>query len=184
MGADEQSRWCSSSNISGPKCKPISGVCAPADFDALEKFKALQNQLNRVAKASGWSLINVDGRIGSQTVALYNKAQGGNLVGCDMLAGITVSGTSVATIKMIADQMGAPVMVKPPITSRPSTFNAKTGQVEHPPGLAITDTVFGLVSSPFGLVIAAGLGYAAWRLYKSPSPGGGGKRRAPTRRRR
>lgn len=182
MGSEDQTHWCSTSNPQG-SCKPLSGVCKPMDSDTLAKFKELQNQLNRVAKVSGWSLIDVDGRLGSKTVALYNKAQGGNLVGCDMLASITVSGTSIATIKMIADQMNAPAVVKAPITSRPSYVDPKTGKIADPPGLAITDTLFGLVSSPFGIVIAAGLGFVAWKLYKSPT-GGGARRPAPRRRAR
>ena len=172
--------WCSTSHhpsVCGGT-KILSGVCKPADAGALANFKELQNQLNRVAQTSGWSLLDVDGRLGAKTVEYYNRAQGGNITDCNMLSSITVSGTSVATIRMIADQMNAPAVVKAPITSQPSSVDPRTGQIKDPPGLAITDAVFGLVSSPWGLAIAAGLGFAAWKLYKTPV--GGSKR--PARR--
>ncbi len=44
------------------------------------------------------------------------------------------------------------------------------GKIAHPRGGgglgSVSDSIFGAVSSPFGFVIALGLGYAAWRIYK------------------
>ena len=43
------------------------------------------------------------------------------------------------------------------------------GRVAHRRGgelAGVTDSAFGLVSSPAGFLVALGLGYAAWRIYK------------------
>ena len=43
------------------------------------------------------------------------------------------------------------------------------GRIAHRRGgelAGVTDSLFGVVSSPMGFVVAAGLAYAAWRVYK------------------
>jgi hypothetical protein len=185
--------WCSTSNPQG-SCKPLSGVCKPMNTSALVNFKELQNQLNRIAVAKGWSKVDVDGRIGGATVALWNKASELSVwmspeSGCDGLADLAASGAAASQARTAANNLNAPAVVSAPITSRPSSPNADPSKPpSDPPALAITDTLFGMVSSPFGLVIAAGLGYAAYRLAKggkSPaasSPRPGRPKRARARR--
>lgn len=57
-----------------------------------------------------------------------------------------------------------------PASARPVGSGAQArGRVAHRRGgelAGVTDSAFGLISSPFGFVIALGLGYAAWKLSK------------------
>ena len=175
--------WCSTSNRQG-SCSPLSGVCKPMNTASLNAFKELQNQLNRVAEVKGYSKIGVDGRIGPGTVALWNKVVTVAVLwspskalsmaatsSCDNLAAQAADGGAATQVRQYADSLNAPVAVAGSILARPSTPNPDPSKPPiDPPALAITDTLFGMVSSPFGLVIAAGLGYAAYRLAKSGKP--------------
>lgn len=172
--------WCSTSNRQG-SCSPISGVCKPMNTAALNNFKALQDQLNRVAEVKDLSKIGVDGRIGPGTLALWNKVVTLAVIAsparalsmaasssCDILAEQAADGGAAAQVRSYADSLHAPTQVAGSILSRPSMPNPDPSKPPiDPPALAITDTLFGMVASPFGLVIAAGLGYAAYRLAKS-----------------
>lgn len=144
----------------------VSGVCRPGNKPALDAFKALQSQLNRAAVVLKLSKVDVDGRIGPKTVELYTKVVGPGMYACDMLAVVTTTGASVSMAKAAADKLNAPAVVPPPITSRPSTV-AADGSIKDPPLLGITDMAFSLVSSPFGLLIAAGLAFGAYKLATS-----------------
>ena len=66
---DPDEPWCSPEHPSG-SCSPSAGMAKPMTTAALNAFKALQDQLNRVASIKSWSKVPVDGRIGSGTVAL------------------------------------------------------------------------------------------------------------------
>lgn len=179
MGQTSGGAWCSSANPQA-NCTITPGVCKPMTSWVLALFKELQNQLNRLAVAKGYSKINVDGRIGSKTVELYNKAVGGSFSGCDALSAMTVDGRSIALAKTAAAAVGAPASVPPPITSRPSIAKAD-GSVVDPPAMAITDTLFGLFENPLGLLVLAGGGYVAYRSFGKKK---GRKTRKRTTRRR
>lgn len=175
--------YCSTSNRQG-SCSPISGVCKPMNTVALNNFKALQDQLNRVAEMKGWMKIGVDGRIGPGTLALWNKTVASIVTWspskalsmyasstCDALADQASDGGAASQVRSYADSLNAPTHVAGSILSRPSMPNPDPSKPPiDPPALAITDTLFGMVSSPFGLVIAAGLGFAAYKLAKSGKP--------------
>lgn len=176
MGQIKSADWCSPANPQAG-CTTLAGVCKPMNHVTLGKFKELQNQLNRLAVANNLPKINVDGRIGSKTVSLYNKGVGGSMTSCDQLSAITVTGQSISLAKAAALAIGAPAKVDPPITSRPSIAKAD-GTVADPPLLSVTDSIFGLFESPIGLLAVAGLGYMGYRtMSKKP------KRRRKTRRR-
>jgi hypothetical protein len=175
LGATEEG-FCSTSNPQG-SCKPLAGVCKPMTTEALSQFKDLQNQLNRVAQVKGYSKIWVDGRIGKDTLALYNKVQALGLVflsrygTCDELSSATLRGVTIPLARRAADDLGAPATVAGRALARPSSADPSGGMPKDPPALAITDQIFNMISSPMGLLIAVGLGYGAYRLVKGKKKG-------------
>ena len=169
--------WCSDTHPASG-CSPISGVCKPTDAATLDIFKNLQGQLNRVAVQKGWQKIDVDGRLGSKTVDLYNRVTGESLGRCDELA--SQAAAAAARVFGIANQIGAPAAVPPPITSRPSKALPGGGVVD-PPGAGITDAISNTLG-PYGLLAVAGAGgFLLWRFLHKKKPAAAAPAVAPAK---
>jgi len=54
-------------------CTPIAGVAKPATAEMLDRFNMIQRVLNALRAKQGLALIDVDGRIGPQTVAAMKR---------------------------------------------------------------------------------------------------------------
>ncbi len=144
----------------------IPGVCKPSDFSTLAKFKALQEQINRLAQVKGTPKIAVDGDLGAGTVSAYNKAMGTGLSSCSQLAGAVSAFT--AQVRMAADSAGAPSRVSGPApTTAPSIVTPAGSLVVAPPGAGnpMAASVYDAFGSLGGigkiaaLGIAGGIGY-------------------------
>jgi lysozyme family protein len=98
--------------------KNVSGVCIGSNTYTKSLFTQLQQQLNRVAGARGLRRITVDGKIGSQTVALANQVMDpsvlepsllerllGTKTGCDAIA--SRAEELVPAIQAFANQLQA-----------------------------------------------------------------------------
>jgi hypothetical protein len=59
-------------SLAAPRFTEVSGVAKPNDEATLKLFKALQTQMNRVAKQKKLTVISVDGKIGSGSRTLMN----------------------------------------------------------------------------------------------------------------
>lgn len=140
------------------------GTCKPSDFSTLAKFKALQEQMNRVAKMKGFPTIAVDGDLGPGTVSLFNKILGGNAA-CGNIAGYV--STYTAQFNALASSLGAPASVPAPKpTTAPAIVNAAGATVPAPPGasnpmVASVYDAFGgsPVLAVAGVAIVGGIAY-------------------------
>lgn len=194
MTAAQKAMYCSTANPQ-TNCKAIAGVCLPMTSMALEAFKNLQRQANRMAAKEGRALIDVDGRIGPNTVQAvtaalkYSDTTWATIAGCDLVAAHAAE--IAADIKARADQTNTP-MVADPATSKPSTVGAG-GTVVHPDKQTIITSADagGLfnwipaeVKTPLGLAALAVGGFAIYKAVKAPGGKRGGRGRARTRRAR
>lgn len=141
----------------------VSGTCRPQTFEALEVYKNLQREANRVLDANNKELIYVDGRIGNKTIDAVNFSLGTDFQNCSELADRAStmlfqlkSFTSSKQLAVVAD----PESIVRSIANPPSTFDAETGQVVHPSGIA------GIPLWAVALVAASG-GY--YYFYQTPS---------------
>jgi len=142
------------------------GTCKPSDFATLAKFKALQEQLNRVAQVKGFTKIAVDGDFGPGTVDLAKKVSQSNTLTCSALAGSVT--TFTASFAALATSLSAPAKVAGPAPIKPpSIVNAAGNVVIAPPGsgnpiaASLYDSVSGLgtVGVVAAVGIAGGIGY-------------------------
>jgi hypothetical protein len=146
----------------------IPGTCKPSDFATLAKFKAFQEQLNRVAQVKGYPKIAVDGDIGPGTVALALKVTGSNTAAssCATIAGnITALTTAVMAV---ANTLSAPAKVSGPAPVTPPSIVNAAGQIQVAPpgagnsiGASIYDTFdkLGTVGKLAAVGILGGIGY-------------------------
>lgn len=132
MGADA---YALEANVSFNSTK-YPGTCKPSDFGTLAKFKALQEQLNRVAEKKGVAKIAIDGDIGPGTLGLMAKlglASSGTA--CTAIAGYV--STFTAQAKALADTLGAPAKVSGPAPIKAPTIVTPAGaEIPVPPGAA------------------------------------------------
>ena len=108
----------------------VSGsICKPTDNETLELWKRLQYQLNRIAHVQGKTKIDVDGRIGTDTLHLFNQIFTGlDYTNCSQLA--DMAAVYLPTSTNMANSLGAPATVPSP-KGRPSTPGPKGPK--HPP---------------------------------------------------
>lgn len=175
LGAADSS-WCSDMNVQ-PGCTPLRGICKPMDAATLGLIKQLQRLANRFQKAAGKSLLDVDGRVGPQTVRAVEAALGASYYSCDdLMSQIEGEIAKLATRSM---SRGLPVVADPKPKAPPSV-PGPGGTVVHPPDDQIRRAGFvGALTSPMGLA-ALGVGalvFLAWRDSKK-------KPRKKSRRRR
>jgi len=158
----------------------VPGTCKPSDFTTLAKFKALQEQVNRVLHMKGLAKIAVDGDFGGGTVAAFNRAMGASVGSCAALAGSVTSYTTA--VKAAANLLGAPAKVSGPAPiTPPSIVNATGNLVVAPPGAgtavgaSLLDSFrnAGTPALVAGAGIAAGLAYLL--IFSKPKGGGGAK---------
>lgn len=167
VGEVSQQDYCSTlnDNCSGP----IAGVCTPNTPTANDAFKYLQNQLNRVSKVKGYSLIDVDGRIGGQTVARLKLVLGISFTDdCNYVAQRAQAFS--AQVYSLAQSLGAPATVAPPSSSKPS-INLADGTVDNT--AARPSFVSDLAKNPIAL---AALAFGAVLIF-APKKRGKGKRK-------
>ena len=142
----------------------VAGTCKPSDFGTLAKFKALQEQMNRVASKKNYATIPVDGDLGPGTVALFNKILGGNAACSNIAAYVS---TYTAQFNALASALGAAASVPAPKpTTAPAIVNAAGTTVPAPPGagnpvLASVYDAFGgsPVVAVAGVAIVGGIAY-------------------------
>lgn len=149
--------------------------CEPSRPLALMHFRAVQAQANRVLKASGKSLLKVDGIIGKRTVVAVNSILGSFYKSCDEVAGR--ADTIARYIMDKADAGGAPTKVKPPASTMTPviTVDPASGQeivTYKEAGLGA------LMKSPLGIVALLAAGVLIWHTTKTP------KRKPRAKRRR
>ena len=163
IGGLSQTAWCSPVNPQG-RCKPIAGICKPMDTATLAVYRDLQAQANRVAHVRGLAKIDVDGRIGPETVALVEGIMMASYGQCDQVAAI--ADELAQAIRGTADAIGAPADVSAPRT-RPPLLPMPDGTVQDP----MTGSAFGGGIGDLGLfgwVLLAGAGYLLWQETKQP----------------
>lgn len=104
------------------------GTCVPTNPQTLASFMNVQNQANRVLKASGKSLLKVDGLLGKKTVDAVNSILGSFYKDCNAVA--QRADSIAASVRSKADAGGAPVSVKaPPSLQKPVvSTDPRTGQ--------------------------------------------------------
>ncbi len=149
----------------------VPGACKPSDFATLAKFKALQEQMNRVASKKGYPTIAVDGDLGPGTVALFNKILGGN-ASCGNIASYV--STYTAQFNALASSLGAAASVPAPKPATPPAIVTAAGAtVPAPPGagnplLANVYDAFGgsPVLAVAGIGIAGGIAYLLFKKKK------------------
>lgn len=144
----------------------VSGVCRPQTFEALELFKGIQRETNRVLDSLDKSLIYVDGRIGDKTRQAVNTALNGGYKNCSEIAnnakaiyGVLKQQADARQLAIVAD----PESIVRSVVSPPSNFDHDTGKVIHP-----SASIAGIPLWAIALT-AVGGGYY---LYKTP----GGKK--------
>lgn len=113
--------------------KVVSGVCRPQTLEALERYKSIQRETNRVLDTQGKKLLFVDGRIGSSTRNAVNTVLGSNFSDCSEIA--NKANTVLNQLATLARQL--PVVADPDdivrkVLSPPSSFDVETGQVVNP----------------------------------------------------
>jgi hypothetical protein len=143
----------------------VGGVCKARNKPALTFALNLQNQLNRVAQAKGFSKIKADGAIGPATMTLFNQVQaasGGQVMqtvqSCVDLAGD--SDVLGAQVQAYADSIGAPSKVTSPVSLTPPTIVTKSGKEIAGDALGI-----GSMSLVEKLAIAGVVGGIGWMVY-------------------
>ena len=147
--------------------KVVSGVCKPMNEPTLRVVQDLQRQMNRVAQVKGFTKLQVDGDIGSNTVSLLKsvKAAAGGRVTTDTTSCSTVGPSAkvaAAEVKAFADSIGAPSSTSAPaLTSQPSIVTP-AGLVKPVAASAgLIDAVKGMplpMKVAFGGIMA-GIGY-------------------------
>jgi hypothetical protein len=158
--------------------KVVGTVCQPTSTQVLDRYYEFQRQLNRIAEVKGYSKIWVDGRIGPATLKLYSQATGGSLIpNCSQLA-VQLNTRVLSDLRAKADALNAPAVVKEPVTAAfvPKSTANSDGTVDNPPGFLLSlfgDSLFSMLAGPAGLVVAAGMGFAAYKLAKVDTSGRG-----------
>jgi len=181
MGELALTDWCSSTNAQG-NCKAINGICMPMNSRSLQVFKDLQRVANRILYASQKSLIDVDGRIGPQTLAAVNFAMKrvsgpyDDFGSCDGLS--LVADDVEMMLAGGAASIGAPETIPDPSSSKPSVLKSD-GSVDN--SMAKAGFVE-LLSSPIGLALIGAGVFLALRQKKGAKKKPA-TRRAPARRR-
>lgn len=163
MSGFPQTAWCSPANPQG-RCKPIAGICKPMDTATLAVYRDLQAQANRVAHARGMKRIDVDGRIGPETVGLVEEVTMASYGQCDQVAAI--ADELAQAIRGTADALGAPEVVSAPRT-RPPLQPMPDGTVMDPMTRSAFGGGFGDLGL-FGWALLAGAGYLLWQEMEKP----------------
>ena len=137
------------------------GTCKPSDFGTLSLFKALQEQLNRVAQVNGIAKIAVDGDVGPGTLGLMAKlGLAASGTPCTSVAAYVV--TFTATTKALADTLQAPAKVSGPAPIKaPTIVTAGNLEIPAPPGAGIIGSIqnMGTPAIIAAVGIAGGIGY-------------------------
>ena len=193
LGTLSSTNYCTVKNPQG-NCKPLPGIAKPMDVSTLNVFKDLQNQLNRVAQATGGSKIQVDGRIGGDTIAAVKRGKGKtdpNSIGPsvttyneDLVAMFAPEFAS--WFRAWADGHGAPSVVAAAPQRRPVIVPQADGSVHDPMNHADAISAIGTLPLPAKLALG-GVGVVALMLLVKGEKKGKkkpAKRRAPRRRRR
>jgi len=115
--------------------KVVSGVCRPQTFEALEQYKGVQRETNRLLDMQDAKLLYVDGRIGDKTRLAINKVLGTSFKTCSEIADRIA--TLWVSLKGLAESSNAAVVADPEspvrsVISPPSKYNAATNKVVHP----------------------------------------------------
>jgi hypothetical protein len=177
LGALPVTGWCSDRNPQG-KCKPLVNICKPMDLATLAIIKTIQRQSNALLKASGNTLLDVDGRVGSLTTSAVNRILGTSFTHCDEVMQRGDEMASALTSK------AASVGVTPPPDPKSKTPPSKPGPgntVVHPPNSAIQQAGFtAMLTSPIGIAALVVGGLLIWKATQKPKK----KKRATKRRRR
>ncbi len=136
--------------IGAASFKLVNGIAKPIDKEALENFKAFQQELSR------FGALRVDGDIGPATVKLYNKIANAVQTAAQIATGIPLL---TGALKLKASNEGKPA-AKPLPPSRPVQKSDGTWTEANPPGYTpetFVDTAMGFVTSPWGIGAAAGV---------------------------
>ncbi len=133
----------------------VGGICRPTNSTALREIKGLQSNANRILKAKGKALIDVDGRVGPKTLAAVNYlvpmmgASFGHFSNCSEVT--KWADDLNLTFEGYANTNRYPAVGAPP-TSRPSTVTS-TGKIYNPPQQA---GFVQFLTTPVGLALVGG----------------------------
>lgn len=167
----------------------VNGVCKPGDALTLERFKAMQAQMNRVASAFSLTKIGVDGDIGPKTLTLLSKISAkmsltnptelalANTASSDCNAVARDAGTIQYLAKAVADARGIGAAVASPAPSRPPSISTPAGPIALPP-TAHTGIAAQLSAMPTTHKLALGVGVLALGVAAGLIPLGKKRRRS------
>ena len=146
--------WCSPQMPQGG-CTPVKGVCKPMNTGTLTLFQMLQRRINALRAKRKAALIEVDGRIGNDTVLALRSISTDpfSIVDCN-----TIGKNSLALVGALEAQMAAEgaAYVPDPSSSRPSVAQAD-GTVQHPPSRPqLSKTTMIVAAIGIGAVVALG----------------------------
>lgn len=140
----------------------VDDIAVPLDAGTLLNFQTLQRDINAIMARKNEPLIDVDGRIGSKTVAalLTISDDPGSITGAQVVADDIWSLLTAMTTQMAALQA---YFVPDPVPSSPPSVASGTGVVNPP------DDIIRSADGPSMttmIVIAVGVGVAAAYLFK------------------
>lgn len=115
--------------------KVLGGSCRPQTFKALEQYKGVQRETNRLLDIQDMKLLYVDGRIGDKTRLAINKVMGTSFKTCSEIA--DQIGSLLISLKSRADGRNAAHLDDPErpvrnIVAPPSRYDSATNTVVHP----------------------------------------------------
>ena len=164
--ADNVNQNASGTSTTSGDFTTVGGVCKAQNFPALAMVEEFQSQMNRVARVKGFTAIAVDGAVGPATLALFRLVQAassgsvqGDPSSCMGVApDVDVLG---AQIKTLADSLGAPAQVDPPLSLKAPTIVTKSGKILVPPNAGIAGSLATMSSmEKLALVgLVGGIGY-------------------------
>jgi lysozyme family protein len=164
LGDDAASAsYCTPGNVP-PGCTPVAGVSKPMDQITLTTYQQIQRATNALRAKRGLPLIDVDGRLGPQTLSAIGTVYTSGQIPLDLE-------TAAANAMALAAQLMTQVLVEranyvpdPSPSSPPTVLVA--GAVQNPPDDQVAAAAGGFFSTPLGLAALAVGGVVVWSLWK------------------
>lgn len=163
LGAVPRDDWCSDRNPRSA-CRGGPNICSPRFPRTLELFRQVQEEVNRVARARGFSRVAVDGDIGPETISGVNRALGRSYSRCEEIAS---QADSVRTaLRAAANAAGAgrlPDQTDPLPPEIDPDDPSSTDRARKAMNLEPTKSgLVGMLTSPIGIAALVGGAVLTW----------------------